>query len=246
MMSNKTREFEQLFKSETDLECKLEFEKGGNIMHNITYNILQNIFSRECYYIVLTDISSRIMRIISPHYKTNDESIEYSNSTAEIYTIDSIKCLNNDGKYHLINDIYNPDECCNKCPNDVKKFTDASDVLKYIANIYHSGNPGLWAGNALRIDADEDLEFYGVYQDESTGKMYGGWIATHQTGHLPKPRTVKFNTNDDINDTIDVLLEYDCETENGLKISYKDHIAYSNRDLTEHIYERIWHLLHIL
>lgn len=245
-MANASGAFEQELVSDPKEELAVELAVVDK--PTITYRILQNTLFRECYFIIITDMNSRIISIITPYSNSNDDDEPMQNSILSIskLTVDSIECLNIDRKKHSINDIYNPVECCDKLPNNVSQFTDATDVLKYISNIYSGGNPGKWAGHDLRIDADEDLELYGVYDDILTGKSYGGWILTHKTSHLPMPRILKFNANN-FNDTIDVLLESDSETKYGygLKISYKDHIAYSDRDLTEKIYDRIWHLLHL-
>lgn len=214
-------------------EQKAEIIAKSKLIYYIPYNILFN----ECYSILITDENSRIISIITPFS-------EMWEPTKEINIVDSIKCKKNNEKKHSVNDIYDYNDCCKNFPYSVLQFTDAELVLKHIANIYDGGNPGVWLGNALRIDADEDGELIGVYNDKSTGKTYSGWISTHKTGHLPIPRIVKFNQIHDINNTIDVLLYYDNQVNYGYKISYKDNIAYSHRDVKEQIYKRIWHLLH--
>jgi len=184
--------------------------------------------------IIITNKESKILRIITPlseYGYVNDELI-----------VNYINCDVCDKK-HSVDELYNSKECSLKFPYEIRKFTDANKLLEHISDLYSGCNPGKWAGHALRIDSDEDMELYGLYEDSATGKIYGGWVATHQTCNLPLPRTLKFNNIKDVNDEIDVLLKSDEEIRHGLKISYKEHTAYSSRSLEDDIYNRIWHLL---
>jgi hypothetical protein len=198
------------------------------------YYLQQNIVCGECSFIIITNIEYKIVRIITPYAECG-----YANENLVVNNINCDVC----DKKHSVGELYEWNECIYKLPYEIKKFTDANKLLEYISDLYRGCNPGKWAGNALRIDSDEDMELYGLYEDSTTGKIYGGWVSTHKTWDLQLPKTLKFNNTEDINDEINVLLEDDTELGKGLKISYKGHTAYSSRSLANDIYNRIWHLL---
>ena len=222
---------------------------------NLIYYARSNIVHRECDSIIITDTNSKIIRILTPNKSTKNKSkyellkdnIECNgniecNDNIECNGNDNIEC--NENIIHSINDnIYELEKCCcSKFPYHIQKNTDVDELLEYISNIYRSGNPSAWAGHTMGFSADEDYELTGYYIDAETEKYYWGWVSTHQTVNLPRPRMTKFHESKNSNNIIHVLLE-DDEDGNGLKISYNGQFAYSKRNMTDEIYDRLWDLL---
>lgn len=209
------------------------------IESNLIYYARSNIVDRECDSIIITDTNSKIIKILTPHISTTNK-LEYEYELLK----DNIECTGNNNVNHSINDIYEPDKCCcSKFQYNINKYTDVNKLLEYISNIYKNGNSSDWAGHTMGFNADEDNELTGYYIDTETGKYYWGWVSTHQTVNLPLPRMTKFQESKNSNNVIQVLLEED-EDENGLKISYNGQCAYSNSNMKDEIYERLWDLLH--
>jgi hypothetical protein len=70
-----------------------------------------------------------------------------------------------------------------------------------------------------------------VYNDIENGKKYAGWVATHQHRHLSFPRIMKLNNEDNIQDTIDVLVNEDKDT-------HHLHVEYGkNKAIGYHMFE---------
>jgi hypothetical protein len=213
------------------------------------YYVYQDILVNLCYYILITNENNEIIRIITPYA----ENYGFVKDTLSIH---SVKCgiCSDISKIvlHTVGDVYDYNKCIQSFPYNMYmyKFDDASKVLNLISSLYDGGNPGIWAGHSLRMDRDKDGELYGVYEDKETGDIYSGWVNTHRDRYEPVPRIIQLKQeNDNIkeNSTIEVLLEYDSENASewieAYKLSYKEHIAYTNRDFREDIYNRLRHLL---
>jgi hypothetical protein len=234
---------------------KLQSARGDT---KYIYSVYQDMLSRTCNHVLITNENHEIIRIIS--------SCGEISSTMQCYI-----CSNNDKTVlHTIGDIYECNESNIKFPYYRDKFNDASNVLELLSSLNNGGNPGAWAGHSLRMDRDEDGELYGVYEDKDTGNIYSGWVNTHRDRYKSVPRiiqlkleqqetkqqetkeqeTIELDNNKDMPNTIDVLLEYDSENssewEDAYKLSYKQYIAYTHRDFKKDIYNRLWHLLHVI
>jgi hypothetical protein len=211
------------------------------------YYVYQDILTRLCYYILITNENNEIIRIITPYA----ENYGFVKDTLSIHSVQCGICSDNSKiVLHTVGDVYDNNKCVQSFPYNMYKFNDASDVLDLISSLYDGGNPGIWAGHSLRMDRDKDGELYGVYEDKETGDVYSGWVNTHRDRYEPVPRIIQLKQeNDNIkeNSAIEVLLEYDSENESewitAYKLSYKEHIAYTHRDFREDIYNRLGHLL---
>ena len=124
------------------------------------YPVYQDMLSRACNYVLITNENHEIIRIIS--------------SCGEIIrTMQCYICSNNDKTvFHTIEDIYECNRSEISFPYFTYKFDDASDVLELLSSLENGGNPGSWAGHSLRMDRNEDGALYGVYEDKDIGNIY--------------------------------------------------------------------------
>jgi hypothetical protein len=174
-------------------------------MDSLAYLVNYNLIFDSCEFIIITNSNNKIVKILNPY---EDNNLQINKIECEVH-----------GE-HKIGENINTEKC-NKFPNEFKIFNFKNDVYMHLAKL---GNRTTWAGHKLRISSDEDRELHCVYNDIENVKKYAGWVATHQHRHLSFPRIMKLNAEENIQDTIDILVDEDKETRH-LIVEYGEHKA---------------------